>query len=541
METSGFVGYLLVIIWLTLLLLRFRPSAAGFQSVGQISPGLQGTQMNWVDHDGVFLRSNNSDFGFGFTNPQEVTQYFLAIIHLSSRSIVWTANQASPVTTSDKFVFDEKGNVILYHESNVVWSTNTANKGVSALALMDSGNLVLLGSDNAVIWESFAHPTDTLLSNQSFVEGMRLVSKPDSNNLTYFLELKSGDMVLYSGFKTPQPYWSMSKENRKTINKDGGSVISAILTANSWNFHGENDVLLWQFSFSPNTDANATWIAVLGNDGFISFYKLQNGGSGDASSIRIPEDPCGTPEPCGSNFICYSEKKCLCPSILSSRPNCQTGITLPCDKSVEPAELVESQDKIGYFALQFVQPSSKTDLENCKSSCRSNCSCIALFFQESTGGCFLFDEIGGFLNSKNSEFVSYIKLSKNGESRENDDGNGSGKKKPTAAILGIAFSTAIVICGLIYVGIRYVRKKKESPEPPQESSEEENFLEGLSGAPIRYSYKDLQTATDNFSVKLGQGGFGSVYRGFLPDGTRLAVKKLEGIGQGKRNSELKWA
>lgn len=534
METSGFVGYLLVILWLTLLLLRFRPSAAGFQSVGQISPGLQGTQMNWVDHDGVFLRSNNSDFGFGFTNPQEVTQYFLAIIHLSSRSIVWTANQASPVTTSDKFVFDEKGNVILYHESNVVWSTNTANKGVSALALMDSGNLVLLGSDNAVIWESFAHPTDTLLSNQSFVEGMRLVSKPDSNNLTYFLELKSGDMVLYSGFKTPQPYWSMSKENRKTINKDGGSVISAILTANSWNFHGENDVLLWQFSFSPNTDANATWIAVLGNDGFISFYKLQNGGSGDASSIRIPEDPCGTPEPCGSNFICYSEKKCLCPSILSSRPNCQTGITLPCDKSVEPAELVESQDKIGYFALQFVQPSSKTDLENCKSSCRSNCSCIALFFQESTGGCFLFDEIGGFLNSKNSEFVSYIKLSKNGESRENDDGNGSGKKKPTAAILGIAFSTAIVICGLIYVGIRYVRKKKESPERPQESSEEENFLEGLSGAPIRYSYKDLQTATDNFSVKLGQGGFGSVYRGFLPDGTRLAVKKLEGIGQGKK-------
>lgn len=530
MEQSGFGVNLVVILCLTVL----GFCSAGFQSVGQISPGLQGTQMNWVDHDGVFLRSNNSEFGFGFTNPEEVTQYFLAIIHFGSRKIIWTANQASPVTTSDKFVFDEKGNVILYHENNVVWSTNTTDKGVTALALMDSGNLVLLGSDNAAIWESFGNPTDTLLSNQGFVEGMRLVSKPDSNNLTYVLELKSGDMVLSAGFKSPQPYWSMRKENRKTINKDGGSVISATLSANSWNFHGEKNVLLWQFAFASNTNSNATWIAVLGNDGFISFFMLQsNGGSGDSSSIRIPEDPCGTPEPCGSsNFICYSEKKCLCPSILGSQPNCQTGISSPCDESVGTAELVESQDQIGYFALQFMQPSLKTDLENCKSFCGNNCSCVALFFHASTGGCFLFDEIGGFQNSKNSEFVTYIKRLKNGESDGN--GNGNGGKKPIAAILGIALATSIVICGLIFVGIRYVRKKKESPELPQESSEEENFLEGLSGAPIRYSFKDLQTATDNFIVKLGQGGFGSVYRGVLPDGTRLAVKKLEGIGQGKK-------
>ncbi|XP_068312472.1 G-type lectin S-receptor-like serine/threonine-protein kinase SD2-5 [Pyrus communis] len=47
-------------------------------------------------------------------------------------------------------------------------------------------------------------------------------------------------------------------------------------------------------------------------------------------------------------------------------------------------------------------------------------------------------------------------------------------------------------------------------------------------------YKDLQTATNNYSLTLGQGGFGSVYQGSLPDGTQLAVKKLEGIGQGKK-------
>nr|XP_016488087.1 PREDICTED: G-type lectin S-receptor-like serine/threonine-protein kinase At1g34300 [Nicotiana tabacum] len=51
---------------------------------------------------------------------------------------------------------------------------------------------------------------------------------------------------------------------------------------------------------------------------------------------------------------------------------------------------------------------------------------------------------------------------------------------------------------------------------------------------IRFSYRELQNATNNFSIKHGQSGFGSVYQGVLADGTRIAVKKLEGVGQGKK-------
>ncbi|TQD95899.1 hypothetical protein C1H46_018477, partial [Malus baccata] len=47
-------------------------------------------------------------------------------------------------------------------------------------------------------------------------------------------------------------------------------------------------------------------------------------------------------------------------------------------------------------------------------------------------------------------------------------------------------------------------------------------------------YKDLQIATNNYWLKLGQGDFGFVYQGSLPNGTQLAVKKLEGISQGKK-------
>lgn len=44
--------------------------------------------------------------------------------------------------------------------------------------------------------------------------------------------------------------------------------------------------------------------------------------------------------------------------------------------------------------------------------------------------------------------------------------------------------------------------------------------------PRRYSYSDLIAITDNFKDKLGQGGFGTVYKGQLPDGFSVAVKML---------------
>ena len=51
--------------------------------------------------------------------------------------------------------------------------------------------------------------------------------------------------------------------------------------------------------------------------------------------------------------------------------------------------------------------------------------------------------------------------------------------------------------------------------------------------PRRYSYSQLKQMTGSFAHKLGQGGNGAVYKGRLPGGEEVAVKRLSrSSGQG---------
>ncbi|XP_048433196.1 cysteine-rich receptor-like protein kinase 34 [Pyrus x bretschneideri] len=57
----------------------------------------------------------------------------------------------------------------------------------------------------------------------------------------------------------------------------------------------------------------------------------------------------------------------------------------------------------------------------------------------------------------------------------------------------------------------------------------EEFLDAYKDLmPRRYSYSDIKKITMDFKDKLGQGGFGSVFKGELSDGHRVAVKMLSG-------------
>ncbi|XP_051222488.1 G-type lectin S-receptor-like serine/threonine-protein kinase At5g24080 [Lolium perenne] len=66
----------------------------------------------------------------------------------------------------------------------------------------------------------------------------------------------------------------------------------------------------------------------------------------------------------------------------------------------------------------------------------------------------------------------------------------------------------------------------------QEMNEEEEFG-GLQGTPMRFTFQQLKVATEQFTEKLGEGGFGSVFKGQIAEES-IAVKRLDRAGQGKR-------
>ncbi|KAL7185270.1 hypothetical protein ACSBR2_027240 [Camellia fascicularis] len=87
-----------------------------------------------------------------------------------------------------------------------------------------------------------------------------------------------------------------------------------------------------------------------------------------------------------------------------------------------------------------------------------------------------------------------------------------------------ALSFVVAFCFYLY------RTKGESKEL------DEFYVDQVLGMPTKFSYKDLRAMTCNFNDQLGKGGFGSVFQGKLSDGTKIAVKRLNGSDHVKKSS-----
>ncbi|VAH78846.1 unnamed protein product [Triticum turgidum subsp. durum] len=71
-------------------------------------------------------------------------------------------------------------------------------------------------------------------------------------------------------------------------------------------------------------------------------------------------------------------------------------------------------------------------------------------------------------------------------------------------------------------------KKYGSKGQSKETARIESFLQKNGTVhPKRYTYAQVKRMTRSFAEKLGQGGFGAVYRGDLSDGRQIAVKMLK--------------
>ncbi|KAK9268330.1 hypothetical protein L1049_000078 [Liquidambar formosana] len=102
---------------------------------------------------------------------------------------------------------------------------------------------------------------------------------------------------------------------------------------------------------------------------------------------------------------------------------------------------------------------------------------------------------------------------------------GSSTKKgssiSTGAVVGIVVAMELIFIFLLYKG-RLLQKYGM-----------EQDLKGLDLQTGSFTLRQIKAATNNFDAanKIGEGGFGLVYKGLLSDGTRIAVKQLSSKSQ----------
>jgi len=127
--------------------------------------------------EGVF------EAGFFAPDPQQPARQYLGIWYhgISPRTVVWVANRVAPATSAlPSLALTATGELRVLDGTTangtaaapLLWSSNTSSRaaprgGYSAV-LQDTGSLEVRSEDDAVLWDSFSHPTDTILS------GMRI-------------------------------------------------------------------------------------------------------------------------------------------------------------------------------------------------------------------------------------------------------------------------------------------------------------------------------------------------------------------------------
>ncbi|EOY12907.1 S-locus lectin protein kinase family protein, putative [Theobroma cacao] len=234
----------------------------------------------------------------------------------------------------------------------------------------------------------------------------------------------------------------------------------------------------------------------------------------------VPSDYCDRPGLCGPNGNCDNSKLPACQCLKAFRPkslerwnssdwsegcvhdkplNCQSG-----DRFIR-IQRVKTPDT----SHSWVNKSMT--LKECRARCLQNCSCTAYtnFYTRGKGsGCAMwFDDLIDIKQFQSDGQDLYIRVSASEAEQKN---------KPEAKLAMIIATPIAMFFGLLVV-IYYIRRRRRKLEDEAEERDEMDHMNQGQSEDMELAVFELGTmarATDNFCFdnKLGEGGFGPVYK-----------------------------
>ncbi|KAI5660737.1 hypothetical protein M9H77_20060 [Catharanthus roseus] len=490
--------------------------------------------------------SKGGNFRLGFFKPGKSSKYYIGIWYdkVSEQTVIWVANRVSPV--SDKYSSHLKiqdGNLVLLDESNtLIWSTNISSTNSTSLMaiLLDDGNFKLIdGLDNIdsipPIWQSFDNPTDTSLPgikvayNKITKTKQVLTSWRNSEDPApglFSLELRPNEKQCVIMWNKTKQFWSSGEWNGHTF-----SSIPEMNHNTKYNFSfvdNENESYLTYSLYNPSTISRFI-IDVTGQlklrtclDSTKTWYMV----------LAQPRRQCEVYAYCGAFGICNENLLPFCNCLPGFKRKsvedwnrndfsggCVREIKLQCEHN---SSTTGQRDKFWVLDHTRLPGDSQAvavgSAAECESACLSNCSCTAYAYE--LNGCLIWNRELLNLQQLSAEDgdgrTLHLRLAASEFSTAKDN-----KGILIGAVLGSATFAAVLLCLISLVIWRWQRRLHGTGKV-------------VDGSLVAFTYKELQNATKNFSVKLGGGGFGSVFKGTLPDSSVIAVKKLESISQGDK-------
>ncbi|KAM3749529.1 hypothetical protein ACB098_05G192400 [Castanea mollissima] len=501
--------------------------------------------------DGQSLISKENNFILGFFSPGNSSYRYLGIWYfkVTKKTVVWVANRNDPINDSTGVLsIKQSGNLVLHDSHNrLLWSTNVSVQGTTSCVaqLQDSGNLMLVqDKSKMLLWQSFDYPTDTLLPEMkiglnritglnSFLTSWKSQDDPGTGNYSFKLNLTGFPQLLLYEVSTPHYRADPWPWNRPAFKPSFGF--------NS-NFVNNEDEVSYFFSLD---DPSIITRFVVDSSGL--YQQLTwNDGDGQWKHVWSTPRSCDNYGSCGAYSLCILDGVdrfgCTClpgyepKSLRDGSEGCvrkKLGLSI-CGNGEGFVKLAHLKKPDAFDAAWMEMGMSSLE---CEQACLRNCSCTA-FINYNTNdkgfGCLSFygelidiieyTDDGWDLNVR----VDAIELAKyTGKSK-----GFLGKKRNLAiTILSVAVPLFLVSL-LAYMWLMKKRKTKGTKDYL-----EGNELEDSNRHPDLsiFDLSCIAAATDNFSPtnKLGQGGFGSVFKGQLSNGQQIAVKRLsKSSGQG---------
>ncbi|KAH9803143.1 Receptor-like serine/threonine-protein kinase SD1-8 [Citrus sinensis] len=446
--------------------------------------------------DGRTLVSKEGSFELGFFSPGSSKNRYVGICQ--NKSVVWSANLSKEVRIP------------------------------VVLQLLDSGNLVLRGErdggSETYLWQSFDYPSDTLLPGMKLgwdlktglerrITSWKSPDDPSPGNFTWAVERQDNPELMM---------WKGSRKFQRSGPWNGLKFSATSLRPNP----------IFNFSFVSNEDELYFTIDLIDKAVFSRIVMnqtlyLRQRFTWDKATQSWELDLCDTYALCGAYGICIISGMPVCQCLKGFKQKSRGYVdwSQGCvrDKSLNYSR----QDGFIKFTAMKLPDATRSwvsksmNLNECWEKCLDDSSCMAYtnsYIRGEGSGCAMwFGELIDMRDFPDAGQDLYIRMS----ASEIEYADQGAKSKPTTKIVVIVVPTAALLAAVLIAGyLIHKRRRNIVVNIIQYFRENRNMDLEL---PL-FELATIANATDNFSInnKLGEGGFGLVYKGTLVDGGYMA-------------------